>query len=669
MSNSPGGDTSDGRAIRLLDGVALGLFAAHAALRLSLRGGDGAWGSNLFTHLLVPLAAAVWLTARALERRFSWRSTGFEIPLAALAAVTLITTLGASNRLAAMDGTAGLCAAVLSVPLAVHLFGSQGRTALLGLLVALVAVVALYGCVQYIQLGELQSERMTSQAIESAEDSGEFAGRVKAQEPWSTLHYPNTFAGFLILALPFVLGAALDSKSKIAGIAGFMIVAGGAFGLWSSGSSGAFVAAGAAAAAFGILELLRRHPEWKRRLYFAAVPLVAMGIVFVAAGPLSPNALAKKSEAMAIRDVYWDSAIEVAKAHPFGVGLYNFEDHYYEHKDDRQEEVRHVHNDYLQVLAELGIPGLLAFLAIIAVAVATALRPATVDPADPVDASRLPLSVGLGLGWLAAFGFQGAFGDIGIAAILAGAGIGAFWIFTRPGGFGHFTRIGLAAGLAGAAVHFLVDFDFFDPAYRQFFFLALAGLALTSRLEIPGIAPTAVSAISAAVLFLVVLPLAAVVAPRFLEAEESAGNAERAAALGKNEEADALWEAAAVANRLDADPALRRGLREFHLWATAQAEDGHAELALTILEDALRRRPRSAPIEARLAEVQEAVAQRARAKGGPGAGMEAASAEAMQAEAERHARRAIELYPTRAYHRYLLGRILDASGRAAESAN
>jgi Flp pilus assembly protein TadD len=43
--------------------------------------------------------------------------------------------------------------------------------------------------------------------------------------------------------------------------------------------------------------------------------------------------------------------------------------------------------------------------------------------------------------------------------------------------------------------------------------------------------------------------------------------------------------------------------------------------------------------------------------------MEAASAEASLAEAERHARRAVELYPTRSYHRYLLGRILDTSGQ------
>src|SRR5688572_2625637 len=100
-------ERSDGGAARLLDAAAIGLFAAHVALRVSLRGGDGSWGSNLSTHLLVPLAAAVWLIARALERRLAWRLTGYEIPLAVLGIAALVSTFGAWFRLAAMDGAAG----------------------------------------------------------------------------------------------------------------------------------------------------------------------------------------------------------------------------------------------------------------------------------------------------------------------------------------------------------------------------------------------------------------------------------------------------------------------------------------------------------------------------------------------------------------------------------
>jgi hypothetical protein len=646
---------SDGRAARLLDALALGLFAAHAAFRLSLRGGDGSWGSNLYAHLLVPFAAVVWLTARALDRRLPWRLSGLEIPLAALAAIALISTFGASYRLAAMDGTAGWCAAILAVPLALHLFGPEGRASLVGLMTALTAVIALFGCIQYVDLGDLQNSPTLANALAAAEDAGELEGRVRAREPWSTFNgYPNTFAGFLVLALPLIIGAALDARSKATTVAAVVIAAAGGFGLSVSGATGAAVAAVAAAAAFALLAAARKWPAWRRRLLIGAGAAVGVAVLLVSAGPLSPNALAKRSEAIAIRDVYWDAALRVSKDHPFGVGLNNFQDYYYDHKDERQEEVRQVHNDYLQVLSELGIPGLLAFLALLSAAVFVALKPSAAEPVS--FPPRWPLMIGLFIGWFAAFGLQGTFGSFEAVVALGAVGLGTYWIFSRAPAGGDFTRIGLAAGLAGAAVHFMVDFDLTDPAFRHFFFLTLAAAAVSARLELPSIAGKTAPAILAAVLFLLVIPLAAAVAPRFLQSEEHARDAAEAEAIRKQDEADASWEAAAAANVLDPDPSVHRGLREFQRWAS-DPDPRRGQLAITALEEGLRRRPRSAAIESRLAEVHEALARTMTSRGA--GSLEAAEAAAHQADAERHARRAVELYPTRAYHRYLLGRILD----------
>jgi tetratricopeptide (TPR) repeat protein len=166
-------------------------------------------------------------------------------------------------------------------------------------------------------------------------------------------------------------------------------------------------------------------------------------------------------------------------------------------------------------------------------------------------------------------------------------------------------------------------------------------------------------------------PRAAAVAPRFLESEDHARNAAAAEPERRGEDADRLWEAAAAANALDPDPAVRRALREFQRWTGNLGSDPadetrRTDLVLTILEDAHRRRPLSASIEARLAEVHEAVARRLRER--PATGIEGAAAGAHQGEAERHARLAVDLYPTRAYHRYLLGRILDAAGQAEPAA-
>ncbi|HEU4338834.1 MAG TPA: O-antigen ligase family protein [Planctomycetota bacterium] len=650
-------ERADPGAARILDASALGLFAAHAALRLSLRGGDGSWGANLVAHLLVPLSAAVWLAARALERRLPWRLTGFEIPLVSLAALSLITSFGASFRLGALDGAAGLCAAALSIPLAVHLFGPSGRNGLYSVLISIVTVVVVYGAIQYVQLGELQDDPR----VRHAED-GEFAGRAGAREPWSTFNgYPNTFGGFLVLAIPFAIGVAVDSKSlAVRGIL-FFLAALGVFDLSRTGATGAWVAAWVGGMALALLVVMRRRPDWKKPILIACGAAVVLVGAIAVSGPLSPKALAKRSEAIAIRDVYWDAAVHIARDHHFGVGMNNFADHYYDHKDDRQEEVTQVHNDYLQILVELGVLGLAAFAGLLVIAGFKALGPPASEPSGPLDAFRLPLGIGLVAGWLAAFGFQGAFGDATTALVLAAAGGAVYWLALRKADFGDFARIGLVAGLAGAAVHFLVDFDLPDPAFRHYFFLSLGALALVSRLEPPSTAGIAVPAAGAVVLFLIALPLAGWVAPRFLEADDLVTRAEIS-----RSEADLHLEAAAEANPLDAGPVYKRAMSEYHRWMAkgeieATPENNRpAELAIAFLEEALRRRPRSAAIEARLAEVNEAFSRRLERAA---SGIDAAFGEGILRQAERHARRAVELYPTSAYHRYLLGRILEGSGQ------
>ena len=648
-------ERGDPRVVRLLDAAAIGLFAMHAALRLSLRGGDDSWGANLTAHLLVPLAGAVWLSARALERRLPWRLTGFEIPLVALAALSLIVSFGASYRLGALDGAAGMCAAILSVPLVVHLFGPERRASLFSILIAITAVVVLYGALQYVQLKDASKSAEARQAIAEAGDESELAGRIGAREPWSTFNrISNTFGGFLVLALPFLIGVSIDSKSVVVRGAGLLIAAIGVFCLWATGSLGAWIASIGAVLAFAALLQIRRRPEWRSRILVAGgVAVLVVG--FVAAGPL-----AKRSESMVVRKVYWDAALRVAKSHPLGVGLNNFEDHYYEHKDDRQEEVRHVHNDYLQVLVELGIPGLLGFLGLLAVAAFKSLRPAASEPPGPIEDLKWPVGAGLALGWLAAFALQGAFGDVVVALFLGASGLGVYFLFAKSASFGDFSRIGLIAGLAGAAVHFLVDFDFADPGFRHFFFLALGALACATRLEAPSVVGAAIPAVKAVVLFLIALPLAGLVAPRFLEADDHLAEASIAAAERRFDDADLLREAASEANRLDPRPAAERALSEFSRWAVSPQETRHAELAVAILEDAIRRRPRYPTLEARMAEIQEALSRQMRQSA---EGIEAASADAMIREAELHARRAVELYPTSADHRYLLGRILDESGQ------
>jgi tetratricopeptide (TPR) repeat protein len=119
-------------------------------------------------------------------------------------------------------------------------------------------------------------------------------------------------------------------------------------------------------------------------------------------------------------------------------------------------------------------------------------------------------------------------------------------------------------------------------------------------------------------------------------------------------------------------------MRDFQAWnriaaAPASPETGaeetrRSDLAISFLEDALRRRPRAAGIACWLGTAHEFMARRAGSSGKGRNGFEAARAAMHATEAEKYARLAVELYPTRARNQYLLGRILDAFGRSGEAA-
>jgi len=62
---------------------------------------------------------------------------------------------------------------------------------------------------------------------------------------------------------------------------------------------------------------------------------------------------------------YWKGAVRIVAQHPlFGVGGGNFPEAYSSVKRPSDEETRYVHNDYLQVAVEMGVFGLLGYLAL-----------------------------------------------------------------------------------------------------------------------------------------------------------------------------------------------------------------------------------------------------------------------------------------------------------------
>lgn len=75
------------------------------------------------------------------------------------------------------------------------------------------------------------------------------------------------------------------------------------------------------------------------------------------------------------RTQLWKGTWEMVKVHPFlGFGVNTFSRYFLEYKPIEYPDIRYTHNSYLQMWSEIGVFGLLAFLAIIFTVLRTALR-------------------------------------------------------------------------------------------------------------------------------------------------------------------------------------------------------------------------------------------------------------------------------------------------------
>lgn len=192
-------------------------------------------------------------------------------------------------------------------------------------------------------------------------DSGEVVARITAG-----FVHPNQLGGFLVLLVPLSLaGALLYPKARLLHAAAMLLAIGG---IYASFSRGALM--GLALVPFVFL---------RGRRSLLVVPVLAL-LLFAA----TPNLLQERfgtltssgSEAATRVDI-WSSALQLWEQHPVtGVGLGGFPQAYSEARipgkaflpDTIFEPPPHAHNVFLQALAEEGIFGLVALLAVLAVA-------------------------------------------------------------------------------------------------------------------------------------------------------------------------------------------------------------------------------------------------------------------------------------------------------------
>jgi len=209
---------------------------------------------------------------------------------------------------------------------------------------------------------------------------------------YGTFEQPNPFGGYMGLVWPLAASVALGALvellidpvgrartvvSKLAlaviavGIATMCLVA-----LIASGSRGAEI--GAMAAVVTMALVLLKHPwRWVGALALAGLLLAGLHVVNI---PLALDAQVQEILALDVRDAHilpttfstierlahWQAAVRMIQANPWlGVGFGNYEATYPDYKLFIWDNaLGHAHNYYLNIFAETGVIGLVAYFAL-----------------------------------------------------------------------------------------------------------------------------------------------------------------------------------------------------------------------------------------------------------------------------------------------------------------
>jgi O-antigen ligase len=488
----------------LLLGAALGPLSPTLEDNLPFR---------LIVQALLLLSGAVWVIALAMEDRLRVLRTQLGLVTALLLAALLLATVTATYRYPAALTFLSWATGVVAFIVVIHEARTPERRRLLFLtLGAVTLTVSLQGLHQ--ALIELPRARAMFQA-DTAEVmkmlnlppgmAYDFEGRLGRDTVFSTFLLATSFAGFLALTVPGLIGYLLDWRRarRITTPPGLFLIAcallaPALLALYLTKSKGGWAAFLIAMALFGAWSF--RDALRKRRMQVACALLAGLVVLGIAqrTGLLPP--LGDYAGSFMVRYKYWRAGVSIAEQHPvLGVGLDNFADYYAAAKHADDQEARRAHNDYIQLAAEAGLTGLTVY-AIFWVAywrrVRLRRRDTPLPDTEPVPLVRpAPAAVAA----LAA----GVF----IAENLCG---GALWGGRDPLGltwplslcvlwiafmlvYGHTedpapvradscTCIGLVCGLVAFLVHGLTDFDHYVPGILQTAWIIM-GLVYLCRTE------------------------------------------------------------------------------------------------------------------------------------------------------------------------------------------
>lgn len=337
------------------------------------------------TEVMVVLVLACWFARRVAYSPERLLLPPLTYPLAALMAAILLSTLGATSLEHSLVEIIKWAEILAFYVLVYNEFDEQWARALMVTMLVTGAVAALQGVYQFLfQVGP---------------EGFILFGRFMRSH--GTFGQPNPYAGYLGLVMPLGLAMLADGLARgskrlawgwalLGGAAAVLMLC----AILMSWSRGAWLgaAAGSVAVALGALYRGGRARAW----FVAAIALLVGGLLAMGLVPV-PSLIGQRISdfvpylsltdvrgveitdanfAVLERVAHWQAAWGMWTRHPWlGVGIGNYEVAYAQFRQPLwTEALGHAHNYYLNMAAETGIVGLLAFAVLLCWAILSVWR-------------------------------------------------------------------------------------------------------------------------------------------------------------------------------------------------------------------------------------------------------------------------------------------------------
>lgn len=354
--------------------------------------GQPAWFVELLYSLTIPAVMIFlfisYLLFQIFSKKFRYRYSGIEIPLILFIAASIITSIAASDKRAAIAYSYNLVSAILFSILLVQLLDSEARIKLLLITIVSLGIVSAYQCQeqfffwneQQIKFYEQNKEQILARQNIEPDSLQQFQYEHRLYSRGSDAYFTTRNSAGCFFLLSFFASIALiceQLKNKTATtsflkfipliLAGLIVM----FGLFITKSKGAIGGAVLGGLMLAVYHMFHKRLKYHKKFFlaFSILLVTASAAAFIAYTITGGKIIGGNS--MLVRWQYWTASVKMFADNPLtGVGGGNFGSHYLRYKDPAAiEAVSDPHNFLLSILTQFGPLGLVGFLAAIFVPV------------------------------------------------------------------------------------------------------------------------------------------------------------------------------------------------------------------------------------------------------------------------------------------------------------